>query len=139
VLQALEKLPADRFASAAKFSAALAGSPSAAGAGSRKFTAAHRPQARPASRPPVLLAGAVRVSLEGGTEPIWGRDGRSLYFRGPIGAHGAVRTDGTEVWPIARTCPSLFPVPLATIRRRSAGCECWPTGSISRGRRGREL
>jgi hypothetical protein len=25
------------------------------------------------------------VSVAGGTEPIWGRDGKSLYYRGPVG------------------------------------------------------
>jgi serine/threonine-protein kinase len=27
----------------------------------------------------------VQVSDDGGTEPIWGKDGRSLYYRGPVG------------------------------------------------------
>ncbi len=27
----------------------------------------------------------VQVSDKGGTEPLWGRDGRSLYYRGPLG------------------------------------------------------
>ena len=27
----------------------------------------------------------VQVSDDGGTEPIWGKDGRSLYYRGPLG------------------------------------------------------
>ena len=27
----------------------------------------------------------VQVSDKGGTEPIWARDGRSLYYRGPVG------------------------------------------------------
>ncbi|MDZ4674620.1 MAG: protein kinase, partial [Gemmatimonadota bacterium] len=36
-------------------------------------------------RPFPETAGAVQVSADGGTEPIWGSDGQSLYFRGPIG------------------------------------------------------
>jgi serine/threonine-protein kinase len=35
----------------------------------------------------------VQVSDVGGTEPIWGRDGRSLYYRGPLGE--VVRVDVT--------------------------------------------
>jgi serine/threonine-protein kinase len=29
--------------------------------------------------------GSVQVSADGGTEPLWARDGRSLYYRGPLG------------------------------------------------------
>jgi Tol biopolymer transport system component len=43
---------------------------------------------------PFPAAGArVQVSDNGGTETIWGRDGRSLYYRGPVGE--VVRVDVT--------------------------------------------
>ena len=35
----------------------------------------------------------VQVSDLGGTEPIWGRDGRSLYYRGPVAE--VIRVDVT--------------------------------------------
>ncbi len=45
-------------------------------------------------------AGAVQVSVDGGTEPIWGRDGRSLYFRGPIGEVVRVEVTTEEAFTI---------------------------------------
>ena len=35
------------------------------------------------------------VSIDGGTEPVWGRDGRTLYYRSPSGAMVAVSVDIT--------------------------------------------
>jgi serine/threonine-protein kinase len=48
-------------------------------------------------RPFPAAGGRVQVSPNGGSEPIWGRDGRSLYFRGPLGevVHVAVSTGDT--------------------------------------------
>lgn len=36
-------------------------------------------------RPFPANAGRVQVSTNGGTEAIWGRDGRTIYYRGPVG------------------------------------------------------
>jgi serine/threonine-protein kinase len=48
-------------------------------------------------RPFPAAGGRVQVSPNGGSESIWGRDGRSLYFRGPLGevVHVAVSTGDT--------------------------------------------
>ena len=61
VLTALEKLPADRFASAAEFAAALAG-PAGSGAGRPSFSSRARPP-RPAASLPLLLALLVATAV----------------------------------------------------------------------------
>ena len=42
-------------------------------------------------RPFPGAGGRVQVSPDGGTEPLWGRDGTSLYYRGPLGEVVQVR------------------------------------------------
>jgi eukaryotic-like serine/threonine-protein kinase len=47
---------------------------------------------------PSTEAGQWRVSREGGTEPLWARDGRELYYRSPTGALMRVAATRSDAW-----------------------------------------
>lgn len=57
----------------------------------------------PASRSP-----RVQVSIDGGTEPVWSRDGTELFFRGPMDYVAAAVTTTPTFSVVGRT--SMFPV-----------------------------
>ena len=47
---------------------------------------------------PSTEAGQWRVSREGGTEPLWARDGRELFYRSPTGALMRVAATRSDAW-----------------------------------------
>jgi len=111
VFTALEKLPADRFATAAEFAAAL-------GAAGRAGPAPRRAAARPRTRPWLLLAGALGLAAAGflvgtavmrrGGPPVagFGRATKVTYDRG-LQIMPALSPDGRSVAYAAGTSVSL--------------------------------
>ncbi len=95
VLHGLEKLPADRFATAAEFTAALGGGTGAGRSGTTRHVAARASAARPRWRDPVVvgLGGLAVAALAWG---VWGRISRApaeaqvVSFAMPVSETGSV-------------------------------------------------
>jgi eukaryotic-like serine/threonine-protein kinase len=51
---------------------------------------------------PDVARGRWQISTEGGTQPVWSRSGRELFYRGPTGAVMAASVDGTRVFAASK-------------------------------------